>query len=70
MVVAIITLQICVSGVRGASGQPARTHAVVESGCASDGPWPLRQGPAVRTNRRRARAATQDRVQVQLLLSL
>lgn len=71
-VVLIITLplQICVSGVCGASGQPAQTHAVVESGSAIDGPWPLRQDPAVRASRHRARAATQDSAQVQLFPSL
>lgn len=71
-VVLIITvpLQIFVSGVCGASGQPAQTHAVVESGSATDGPLPLRQDPTVRANRHRARAATQDSAQVQLSLSL
>lgn len=68
MVVEVITLplQICVSGVCGVSGQPVQTHAVVESGSATGGPWPLRQGPAVRASRHRARAATQDSAQVQL----
>lgn len=70
VLIIILPLQICVSGVCGASGQPAQTHAVVESGSATDGPWPLRQDPAVRANRLRARAATQDSAQVQLFPSL
>lgn len=66
----ILPLQICVSGVCGAPGQPVQSHAAVESGSATDGPWPLLQDPSVRANRHRARAATQDSAQVQLLLCL
>lgn len=70
MVVMIIILpfQICVSGVCGVSGQPVQSHAAVESGSATDGPWPFLQDPAVRANRHRARAATQDSAQVQVFL--
>lgn len=70
MVVMIIILpfQIRVSGVCGAPGQPAQSRAAVESGSGTDDPWLLLQGPAVRANRHRARAATQDFAQVQRFL--
>lgn len=61
----ILPFQICVSGVSGAPGQSALSRAAVESGSATDGPWPLLQDPAVRASRHRARAATLDSAQVQ-----
>lgn len=70
VMIIILPLQICVSGVCGAPGQPVQSRAAVESGSGTDGPWPLLQGPAVRASRRRARAATQDFARVQRLLCL
>lgn len=52
----------------GAPGRPVQSHAAVESGSDTDGPWPLLQDPTVRANRHRARVATQDSAQVQLFL--
>lgn len=70
MVVMIIILpfQICACGVCGAPGQPVQSPAAVESGSATDSPWPLLKGPLVKANRHRVRAATQDSAQVQLCL--
>lgn len=56
--------QICASGVRGAPGQCVSSHAAVEWGSATGGPWPLPRGPAVGASRHRARAATLDCAQV------
>ena len=72
MVVMIIILpfQICVSGVYGVPGQPVQSTAAVESGSATDGPWPLLKGLLVKASRHRVRAATQDSAQVQLCLFL
>lgn len=50
VMVIILSFQICVSGVCGAPGQSVQSHAVVESGSATNGPWPLLQDPTVRAN--------------------
>lgn len=70
VMIIILPLQICVTGVCGAPGQPVQSRAAVESGSGTDGPWPLLQGPAVRASRHRARAVTQGSVQVQRFLCL
>lgn len=61
-----LLFQICVNGVCGVAGLPVQSHAVVESGSATDGRWPPLQEPTVEANRHRARAATRDFAQVQL----
>lgn len=60
-----LLFQICASGVHGVHGQHVQSHAVVVSGSATDGPWPLLQDLIVEANRHKARAVTRDSAQVQ-----
>lgn len=59
---------MCVSGVGGVLGQRVPSRAAVESGSATDSPWPLLQDPSVGAKRPRPKDATRPSAQVHVSL--